>query len=76
MATTALASTPLNPEAIRSALAAQIAADRILIRPIDLIAYASDASFYRLIPKAVVQTQERRRGDQSLFAFSQRHACP
>ena len=75
MATTALASTPLNSEAIRSALSAQVASERILIRPIDLIAYASDASFYRLIPKAVVQTQgvdEVR----SLFRFSQDHGIP
>ena len=27
--------------------------DRVLDRPVDLIAFASDASFYRLIPKAV-----------------------
>jgi D-lactate dehydrogenase len=32
-----------------------IDADRVLTRPIDLIAYASDASVYRLIPRAVVQ---------------------
>ena len=28
--------------------------ERVLHRPIDLIAFASDASFYRLILKAVV----------------------
>jgi D-lactate dehydrogenase len=31
-----------------------VGADRVLTRPIDLVAFASDASFYRLIPKAVV----------------------
>ena len=33
---------------------------RILMRPIDLIAYASDASLYRLIPRAVVQAANER----------------
>ena len=48
---------------------------RVLFRPIDLIAYASDASFYRLIPKAVVQAatdQEVAR----LFEFSHEHKIP
>jgi len=31
-----------------------VSPDRVLTRPIDLVAFASDASFYRLIPKAVV----------------------
>ncbi len=39
---------------LREALAAIVGADRVLDRPVDLIAFASDASFYRLIPKAVV----------------------
>ena len=30
-------------------------AERVLMRPIDRIAYSSDASFYRLVPQAVVQ---------------------
>ena len=54
MAATVLTSAPVSSAGIKSSLAAQIDADRILIRPIDLIAFASDASFYRLIPKAVV----------------------
>ncbi len=52
-----------------------IAPDRVLTRPIDLIAYASDASVYRLIPKAVVQpstVQEIR----ELFALSSRARVP
>ena len=54
---------------------ATIAANRILIRPIDLIAFASDASFYRLIPKAVVQAQNVKE-IQALFAFSQQMQIP
>ena len=48
---------------------------RILSRPIDVIAYASDASFYRLIPRAVVhaRTVEEVR---ALFRFSHEHRVP
>ncbi len=38
---------------LRDALAAIVGPDRVLDRPVDLIAFAADASFYRLIPKAV-----------------------
>ena len=49
--------------------------ERILARPIDLIAHASDASFYRLIPRAVVQprTIEEVRG---LFRVSHQARIP
>ena len=57
MAASLLAPPRLSSEEIKSALAGMIAEERILIRPIDLIACASDASFYRLIPKAVVRAQ-------------------
>src|SRR5664279_922970 len=75
MAISVLAPAQLSSEEIKSSLAGMIAADRILIRPIDLIACASDASFYRLIPKAVVQVQslDEVRG---LFAFSQQTQVP
>ena len=48
---------------------------RILTRPIDLIAFASDASFYRLIPRAVVlaRTVEEI---QALFRFSHESRIP
>src|SRR5271157_329951 len=75
MATIVLSPTPVSPEQIKSSLAGTISADRVLIRPIDLIAYASDASFYRLIPKAVVQAQSVEE-IQALFAFSQRMQIP
>ena len=75
MAATVLASAPASSTTIKSSLAAEIDADRILIRPIDLIAFASDASFYRLIPKAVVLAKDE---DEiaKLFAFSQREGIP
>jgi D-lactate dehydrogenase len=75
MVTTVLAPSPLSSEQIKSSLASAIAADRVLIRPIDLIAYASDASFYRLIPKAVVQAQSVEE-IRELFTFSQRTQIP
>ena len=49
--------------------------DRIYSRPIDLIAYASDASFYRLIPRAVVQARTIEE-IQALFRFSHEHQVP
>jgi D-lactate dehydrogenase len=56
-------------------LRAILAPSRILMRPIDRIAFASDASFYRLIPNAVVQpvdTDEVRR----LFHLSLNRKIP
>jgi D-lactate dehydrogenase len=75
MATTVLSPTQISSEQIKSSLTGTIAADRVLIRPIDLIAYAADASFYRLIPKAVVQAQSIEE-IRALFAFSQRIQVP
>jgi D-lactate dehydrogenase len=71
MAVAEVAPVQISSEEIKAGLAASIDSRRILIRPIDLIAYASDASFYRLIPKAVVQTQGLEE-IRALFAFSQR----
>ncbi|MFN7986409.1 MAG: FAD-binding and (Fe-S)-binding domain-containing protein [Thermoanaerobaculia bacterium] len=42
---------------LRASLERIVAPERVLDRPIDRIAFASDASFYRLIPKAVVLAQ-------------------
>ena len=75
MDATVLTSAPISSASIKSSLAALIDSDRILIRPIDLIAYASDASFYRLIPKAVVQAKSLEE-IKSLFEFSQRSGIP
>ncbi|HEY7677272.1 MAG TPA: FAD-binding and (Fe-S)-binding domain-containing protein [Candidatus Methylomirabilis sp.] len=49
--------------------------ERVLARPIDLIAYASDASFYRLIPRAVVLARTIEE-IQALFRFSHAHRIP
>ena len=40
--------------ALRRRLDAIVPADRVLMRPIDLAAWASGASFYRPVPRAVV----------------------
>jgi len=48
---------------------------RVLTRPIERIAYAADASFYRLIPQAVVLAKGI--GEiQALLRFSQAHRVP
>jgi len=49
--------------------------ERILSRPIDLIAFASDASFYRLIPKVVVFPTSIAEV-QALFQYSQKRSIP
>lgn len=49
--------------------------ERVKARPIDVVAFASDASFYRLVPKAVVlaaQVEEIR----GLFAFCRARRLP
>ena len=43
-----------TPPKLRDDLVALLGADRVLTRPIDLIRFATDASPYRLFPKAVV----------------------
>jgi len=43
-----------TPEPLRSRLEAALGSDRVLTRALDLVAYASDASPYHLIPQAVV----------------------
>lgn len=46
------------PEPLRSELSSLLGRDRVLTRAIDLIRYASDASPYRLFPKAVVTARD------------------
>lgn len=65
----------LGSVGIEQELSGFIERSRILTRPIDRIAFASDASFYRLIPRAVVQpvnTDEVRR----LFRYSHERNIP
>ncbi|GLH68980.1 oxidoreductase [Geothrix rubra] len=68
---------PATPDhlSLRDALAAIVGPDRVLDRPVDLIAFASDASFYRLIPKAIVfagSVEEVR----ALFVLSRERRIP
>ncbi len=60
---------------LRRDLEAILPADRILDRPIDVEAYASDASFYRLVPRAVVRP-ESIEDVRAIFAYSQRARIP
>jgi D-lactate dehydrogenase len=60
-------------------LAAQLSefipASRVHARLIDRIAYANDASYFRLVPQAVVQPNSISE-IQSLFKFTQQHKIP
>ena len=47
-----------TPEPLRSELDRLLGADRVLARALDLVRYASDASPYRLFPKAVVMARD------------------
>jgi len=75
MAATLVAPAEISSQEIQLALNGFIPQERILVRPIELIACASDASFYRLIPKAVVQTQNLEE-IRALFSFSQQTRIP
>jgi D-lactate dehydrogenase len=60
---------------IQAQLRTLINPSRILIRTIDRIAFASDASLYRLIPRAVVQPINSEEIRQ-LFLYSQKQKIP
>jgi D-lactate dehydrogenase len=60
---------------LSDSLAQIINRERVLTRPIERIAYASDASFYRLIPQAVVLAKSVEE-IQGLFQFSRMHRVP
>jgi D-lactate dehydrogenase len=60
---------------IRRQLQHLIDPERILIRPIERIAFASDASFYRLIPQAVIQPKTAEE-IKHLFHFSHQQRIP
>jgi D-lactate dehydrogenase len=62
-------------EGLGQSLAGIVQRERVLTRPIDRIAFASDGSFYRLIPQAVVLT--RSIGEiQGLFRLSRERRVP
>jgi D-lactate dehydrogenase len=70
-----VSSAAFTPEKLKQELGRIVEPSRILTRPIDLIAFASDASFYRLIPKAVVLARGIAEV-QALFRFSHERRLP
>jgi len=60
---------------IENALKGILPAERIRARYIDVLSFASDAGFYHLVPKAVVQPVNEAE-IISLFRFSQQHNIP
>ena len=60
---------------ITASLGALLSPRRVLTRPLDLAAYASDASFYTLTPAAVVRPQDTAE-IKALFAWSARQRVP
>ncbi len=65
----------LVPSELRNALVRIASQERVLTRPIELIAFAADASFYRLVPKAVVLTNGAEE-IKALFRFSHESRTP
>jgi D-lactate dehydrogenase len=64
-----------TPEPLRSELVGLLGADRVLARVSDLVRYASDASPYRLLPRAVVMARDA--GDVAkVMAFARRTGVP
>jgi D-lactate dehydrogenase len=72
---TTIARTSAVPNELRDALARVIAPERVLARPIDRLAFAADASFYRLIPQAVVLAKGTEE-IQALFRLSHERRTP
>ena len=65
---------PPDPDLVAE-LRKVVPVDRVLTRPIDRIAFASDASFYRLVPKAVVLARSVEE-IQKLFQLSRARGVP
>src|SRR6478672_12690235 len=64
-----------SPQPLRGELESLVGADRVLSRPTDLVRYASDASPYRLFPKAVVMARDA--ADVSkLLGYARRSGTP
>ncbi|HYU15478.1 MAG TPA: FAD-binding oxidoreductase, partial [Candidatus Acidoferrum sp.] len=64
-----------TPEPLRSELTALLGEDRVLSRVLDLVRYASDASPYRLLPKAVAMARDA--GDVAkVLAYGRRSGTP
>ena len=63
-----------TPEPLRSQLIDLLGPERILTRALDLVGYASDASPYRKIPKAVVMAHDTA-DIVKLFQFARRNGA-
>src|SRR4051794_16793157 len=64
-----------TPEPLRGDLIRLLGPDRVLTRVIDLVRYASDASPYRMLPKAVVMARDAE--DLSkVIAYGRRSKVP
>src|SRR5919109_234646 len=64
-----------TPEPLRSELIDLLGEDRVLTRVIDLIRYASDASPYRLLPRAVVMARDAE-DVSKVLAYGKRSGVP
>ncbi len=64
-----------TPEPLRSELIALLGSEQVLSRAIDIVSYASDASPYRLFPKAVVMARDAD-DVSAVFAFGRRAGVP
>src|SRR3954454_16699500 len=64
-----------TPEPLRSELIELLGPDRVLTRVIDLVRYASDASPYRMLPKAVVMARDAN-DVAKVFAYSRASKVP
>jgi D-lactate dehydrogenase len=62
-------------EPLRSELIELLGADRVLTRVIDLVRYASDASPYRMLPKAVVMARDAN-DVAKVFAYARASKVP
>src|SRR5260221_11666000 len=60
---------------VGASLSALLSPSRVLTRPLDLVAYASDASFYTLTPAAVVRPKDTSE-IKALCAWSRRQRVP
>jgi D-lactate dehydrogenase len=60
---------------IRRELSSFISPDRVLTRPVDVAVYSTDASLYRIVPRAVVRPKDVGEVRQ-LFDFARRERMP
>jgi D-lactate dehydrogenase len=64
-----------TPEPLRGELEELLGPDRVLARVLDLVRYASDASPYRLIPRAVVMAHDAE-DVAKVLAYGRRSGVP